>query len=134
MPGTPRRPGTTSGCAGTSNALSPPGLTTACCTRQHARALLWADDVASAEAELERAIALGPRDIVLDWMLHRAEDFRYEGRPPDTRRLLDRVITVRPDDWLTYARRAEMLSFVGRDSEFWGDAEHTLPGAGTLRS
>ncbi len=99
---------------------------------RRARALLWADDVASAEAELERAIALGPRDIVLDWMLHRAEDFRYEGRPPDTRRLLDRVITVRPDDWLTYAQRAEMLSFVGRDSEFWGDAELALARGGDI--
>ena len=46
------------------------------------------------------------RDRILDWMLHRAEDFREEGSArADSLRLLDRVIAARPDDWLTYALR-----------------------------
>jgi eukaryotic-like serine/threonine-protein kinase len=99
---------------------------------RRARAALWADDVASAEADLEQAIALGPRDRILDWMLHRAEDFRYEGRPADALRLLDRIITVRPDDWLTYAQRAEMLPFVGRDAEYWGEIERARARGGDI--
>ncbi len=90
---------------------------------RRARAALWADDVASAGADLERAIALGPRDRILDWMLHRAEDFRYEGRSEDALRLLDRVIAARPDDCLTYVQRDELLPGAGPTSEHRGSIE-----------
>ncbi len=56
---------------------------------------------------MSKALDLGPRDRILDWMLHRAIDFRSEKRPGDALRLLDRVIAERPDDWLSYALRAE---------------------------
>ncbi len=90
---------------------------------RRARAALWAGDVASAEADLERAIALGPRDRILDWMLHRAEDFRYEGRSEDALRLLDRVIAARPDDCLTYVQHDELLPGAGLTSERRGSIE-----------
>ncbi len=75
---------------------------------RRARTWLWSDDVASAENDLRRALEIGPRDRILDWMLHRAIDFRYEQRPLDALRLFDRVIIARPADWLSYALRADV--------------------------
>jgi hypothetical protein len=65
---------------------------------RRARAWLWFGDVVAAGADIERALYLGPRDRILDWLDHRACDFRSEGRPADALRLLDRVIADRPDD------------------------------------
>jgi hypothetical protein len=61
---------------------------------RRARAAMWLGDVASAEADLDRDVALGPRDRVLAWMFHRAENLRDEGCPADESRLLDRVIAA----------------------------------------
>ncbi len=90
---------------------------------RRARALLWSGDVGAAQADIERAITLGPRDRILDWMLHRGDDFRAEGRPADALRLLDRVVAERPDDWLTYALRADVFEASGRRAEREADVE-----------
>ena len=68
---------------------------------RRARAWLWAGRLAAAEADLDRALALGPRDRILDWLEHRAADSLADGRPADALRLLDRVIAARPGDWLS---------------------------------
>jgi hypothetical protein len=94
--------------------------------RRRARARLRAGDVASAEANIERAIALGPRDRILDWLDHRAEDFRAEGRPADGLRLLDRVVAARPGDWLTYALRAEVFGALGRTADREADLTRAI--------
>src|SRR5262249_33927790 len=75
---------------------------------------LLSGDVRAAEADLARAIALGPRDRVLDWLAQRAEDFRADGRSDHALRLLDHVIAARPADWLAYSLRAEVLVALGR--------------------
>ena len=93
---------------------------------RRARAALWAGDVASAEADLERAIALGPRDRVLDWMLHRVEDFRHEGRPEDALRLLDRIV-IRPTRRLADLRpSAEAFAALGRPADREADVERAI--------
>jgi eukaryotic-like serine/threonine-protein kinase len=73
---------------------------------RRARALLLAGDVESAGDGLARAIALGPRDRILDWLVQRSEDLRAGGRPDNALRLIDPVIAARPDDWLGHALRA----------------------------
>jgi WD40 repeat protein/tetratricopeptide (TPR) repeat protein len=88
---------------------------------RRARARLQAGDVASAEADIERAITLGPRDRILDWLDYRAEDFLTDGRPADALRLLDRVVAARPHDWLTYAFRAEAFAALGRAADCEAD-------------
>jgi WD40 repeat protein/serine/threonine protein kinase/tetratricopeptide (TPR) repeat protein len=83
-------------------------------TARRAVALLCARDVSAGEAGLRRAIEIGPRDRILDWLVQRAEDLRNERNPEDALRLLDAVVSVRPSDWLTYAVRADCLAALGR--------------------
>ena len=66
---------------------------------------------------MARAIELGPRDRILDWLVQRAEDFRASGRPEDALLLLDQVIAAGPADWLVHARRAEVLAALGRTAD-----------------
>ncbi len=61
-----------------------------------ARILLLAGSPELAEADLTRALELGPRDRILDALMHHAEDFRAGGRHHDALRLLDRVVARRP--------------------------------------
>jgi tetratricopeptide (TPR) repeat protein len=83
-----------------------------------AGALLMEGDSGSARSELARAIELGPRARVLDWMLQRAEDLRASGRREDALLLLDQVLAAGPDDdWLVHALRAEALAALGRTAE-----------------
>ena len=84
---------------------------------RRARALLSAGDVESADASLARALELGPRDRVLDWLTQRSEDFRAGERPADALHLLDRVIAARPGDWLAYAIRSEVFATLGRTAD-----------------
>ena len=70
---------------------------------RRARAALWAGAVRTARADIERAIRLGPRDRILDWLEHRTLDFLSDHRPADALRLLEPVVAARPDDWLAYA-------------------------------
>jgi len=84
---------------------------------RHAQTLLMAGDPKPAQSEMARAIALGPRDRILDWLVQRAEDFRVSGRPHDALRLLDQVIAAGSADWLVHARRAEVLAALGRTAE-----------------
>jgi WD40 repeat protein/tetratricopeptide (TPR) repeat protein len=93
---------------------------------RRARTWLWSGDVPSARVDFERAIALGPRDRVLDWMLHLAENFVWDRRPADAIGLLDRVVAARPDDWLTYALRAEHLIELGRMADAEADVERAI--------
>jgi WD40 repeat protein/tetratricopeptide (TPR) repeat protein len=93
---------------------------------RRARAWLRAGEFAAAEADLERALAQGPRDRILDWLDHCAEDFRAAGRPADALRLLDRVIAARPDDWLTYALRAEVFAALGRPADREADLARAI--------
>jgi WD40 repeat protein/tetratricopeptide (TPR) repeat protein len=93
---------------------------------RRARTRLWSGDTAAAGADIERALLLGPRDRILDWLTHRAIDFRAEGRPADALRLLDRVIAERPDDWLTYALRADVLGVLGRTADREADIERAI--------
>ena len=93
---------------------------------RRARAWLWEGDAASAAADIDRALALGPRDRILDWMAHRALDFHADKRPADAIRLLDRVIAERPDDWLAYALRAEDLGALGRPADREADLERAI--------
>src|SRR5262249_23597303 len=90
---------------------------------RRARAWLWAGEAALAAAEIERALALGPRDHILDWLEHRAWDFRAEGRWADALRLLDRVIAARPDDWRSYALRCEIMADLGRPADREADID-----------
>ncbi len=98
------------------------------------RAWLWTGDNASAEADIERAIALGPRDRILDWMLHCAEDIGYDGQRADAIRVLDRVVAARPDDWLTYALRAHQLEQLGRTTDREADQDRAIERARKSRS
>jgi WD40 repeat protein/tetratricopeptide (TPR) repeat protein len=93
---------------------------------RRARTQLWSGDTAAAGADIQRALALGPRDRILDWLVHRANDFRAEGRPGDALRLFDRVIAARPDDWLTYALRADVLGDLGRKADREADIEQAI--------
>jgi tetratricopeptide (TPR) repeat protein/DNA-binding beta-propeller fold protein YncE len=93
---------------------------------RRAAAALSGGDVAAARAGFARAVELGPRDRILDWLLHRAEDFRADGRPEDSLVLLDRVIAGRPEDWLTYAARAEVLAGLGRDADREADLSRAV--------
>jgi WD40 repeat protein/tetratricopeptide (TPR) repeat protein len=93
---------------------------------RRARARLWEGDAASAGADIDRALALGPRDRILDWMAHRALDFHADGRSADAMRLLDRLIAERPDDWLAYSLRAEDLGALGRGSDREADLERAI--------
>jgi WD40 repeat protein/tetratricopeptide (TPR) repeat protein len=93
---------------------------------RRARTWLRSGDVTAAGADFERAIALGPRDRVLDWMLHLADDFIWEQRPADAIRVLDRVVAARPDDWLAYALRAEHLAALGRTADREADLERAI--------
>ena len=93
---------------------------------RRARARLWEGDAASAAADIDRALALGPRDRILDWMAHRALDFHADKRPADAIRLLDRVVAERPDDWLAYALRAEDFGALGRTADREADLERAI--------
>ncbi len=59
-------------------------------------------------------------------MLHRSIDFRYEKRPDDALRLLDRVIAERPDDWLSYALRANVHGDKGHMVAHDADIDRSL--------
>ena len=63
---------------------------------RHALALLLDGHPDTAEAELDRAIELGPRDRVVDWLVQRVDDLRTAGRPADALRLLDRAAQSGP--------------------------------------
>ncbi|MGP0067642.1 MAG: tetratricopeptide repeat protein [Isosphaeraceae bacterium] len=78
---------------------------------------LLAGDFKATENQIARAIALGPRDRILDWLLQRVEDFRASGRPGDALRLLDPVIAARPSEWSVHVRRAEVLAALGHTAE-----------------
>jgi WD40 repeat protein/tetratricopeptide (TPR) repeat protein len=93
---------------------------------RRARAWLWSGEVAAAGADVERALALGPRDGILDWLEHRAWDFRADGRGADALRLLDRVIAARPDDWRSYALRADVLADLGRPADYEADVNRAI--------
>jgi tetratricopeptide (TPR) repeat protein len=84
---------------------------------RRAAARLQGGGDASVEAELERAIALGPRDRVVDWIANRAVDLRAAGRAEASVRLLDRAVSARPDDWRLHWLRAEALAPIGRHTE-----------------
>ncbi len=84
---------------------------------RHARALILAGESGSAQSEIARAIELGPRQRILDWLLQRAEDFRASGRSADALRLLDPAIAAAPDGWLAYALRAKAFAALGRIAE-----------------
>jgi tetratricopeptide (TPR) repeat protein len=93
---------------------------------RRARAWLWSGDVESAEADLARALELGPRDRILDWLAQRAEDFRAEDRPEHALRLLSRVVAARPDDWIGYALRAEAFAALGRPADREADLARAI--------
>jgi WD40 repeat protein len=93
---------------------------------RRARAWLWAEDVRSADIDLTRAINLGPRDRVLDWLEHRAADSLADGRPADALRLLDRAVAARPGDWLAYSLRAEVLAKLGRTADREADLARAI--------
>jgi tetratricopeptide (TPR) repeat protein len=84
---------------------------------RRARTWLWVEDVRAADVDLTRAIDLGPRDRVLDWLEHRAADALEDGRPADALRMLDRVVAARPDDWLAYSLRADVHDKLGRPAD-----------------
>jgi WD40 repeat protein/tetratricopeptide (TPR) repeat protein len=84
---------------------------------RHGLALLRGGHPELAEAELKRAIELGPRDLVADWLVQRVEDLRTACRTDDALRILDRVVAARPGDWLCFAQRSEILAAMGRMSE-----------------
>ncbi len=95
---------------------------------RRARAWLWSGDARSAAADLDRALSLGPRDRILDWMAQAADDFLINERPEHALRLLDRAVAARPGDWFGYALRAEALAGLGRPA----DAEADVARAVTL--
>ena len=95
----------------------------------HARracALLKTGAIEPATADLARAIELGPRDRILDWLLQRAEDLRASGRSEDSLRLLDLVAAARPDDWLVLACRARVFAALGRPADREADIDRAL--------
>ena len=77
-----------------------------------------------AVADESRALALGPRDRILDWLVQEAEDMRFAGRFDVALRLLDRVLADRPREWRLHAARAEVLGGLGKRRE--RDAELAL--------
>ncbi len=93
---------------------------------RRARILLLAGSAERADADLTRALELGPRDSILDGFMQQAEDFRADGRPHDALRLLDRVIANRPGDWLTYALRAEAFAALGRAADREADLARAI--------
>jgi tetratricopeptide (TPR) repeat protein len=93
---------------------------------RRARAWLWSHDDQAADADLAQAIALGPRDRVLDWLEHRAADSLVDGRPADALRLLDRVVAARPGDWSAYSLRAEVLAKLGRTADREADLARAI--------
>ncbi len=93
---------------------------------RRARTWLWSGHVESADADLTRAIELGPRDRVLDWLEHRSADSLEDGRPADALRLLDRVIAARPGDWPAYSLRAEVLAKLGRTADREADLARAI--------
>ena len=103
----------------------------------HARrapARLWTGDVRSADADLARALELGPRDRVADWLAHRAADSLADGRPADALRLLDRVVAARPGDWPAYSLRAEAFAALGRTADREADLARAIERVPTSRS
>ncbi len=96
-----------------------------------ARSLLWDGQIEAAEADIARAIELGPRDRILDWLVHSAEDARSDGRPADALRVLNRVVAAQPHDWVGLARRSEVMAMLGRMSESHDDQDRAVEnGAG----
>jgi WD40 repeat protein/tetratricopeptide (TPR) repeat protein len=85
---------------------------------RRARAWLWAGKVPEAQADLNQALELGPRDQILDWL----EDRSQVDPPAVALHLLDRVIAVR-GDWRTYALRAEVHAALGRTADREADLE-----------
>ena len=69
------------------------------------------------EADLEQAIRLGPRDRMVDWIAHRADDLRAAGKLAGSLRLLDFAVAARSDDWRLRSLRAETLGALGRHAE-----------------
>jgi len=63
-----------------------------------ARALALDGQAERAIADESRALELGPRDRILDWLVHEAEDMTFAGRLDEASRVLDRVLADRPDD------------------------------------
>jgi tetratricopeptide (TPR) repeat protein len=101
----------------------------------HARlamVLFHDDETASAEAELARALKLGPRERLLDWLAHQAENFQAAGRPRDAVRLLDVVIAARPQEWRLYALRAEALAALGHASLGEADLDRAVDRGGDV--
>ena len=82
-------------------------------------------DADGGSADLDRALELGPRDRIVDWLAHRAEDLRLSGRADGALLLLDRAVAARPDDWRLHAIRAEALGALGRRDEH--DAARPAP-------
>ncbi len=93
---------------------------------RRARTWLWAENLRAADADLTRAVELGPRDRVLDWLENWAVDSLADGRPADALRLLDCVIAARPGDWLAYSLRAEVLAEFGRTADREADLARAI--------
>jgi tetratricopeptide (TPR) repeat protein len=93
---------------------------------RRARTWLWAEDVRSADVDLARALELGPRDRVLDWLEHRAADSLADDRPADALRLIDRVVAARPGVWPAYSLRAEVLAKLGRTADREADLARAI--------
>ncbi len=78
-------------------------------------------DATGVSADLDRALELGPRDRIVDWLAHRAEDLRLSGLAHGALILLDRAIASRPGEWRLYALCAEALGTLGRRVEHDAD-------------
>jgi WD40 repeat protein/tetratricopeptide (TPR) repeat protein len=66
-----------------------------------------------AAAELDRALALGPRERCLDLLAHRALDAQLDRRHDLALWALDRALAGRPGDWRLLARRSEVHEALG---------------------
>ena len=93
---------------------------------RRARTWLRDEDVRAADIDLTRAIDLGPRDRVADWLAHRAADSLADGRPAVALRLLDRVVAARPGDWPVYSLRAEVFAALGRTADREADLARAI--------
>ena len=79
-----------------------------------------------AVADESRALELGPRDRILDWLVQEAEDLRFAGGFDAALRLLDRVLADRPKDWGLHAVRAMVLGGLGKGLEREAELEQAV--------